>query len=270
MTQVNSRQASMSLKSATWLTLLPCVRPPSALASGIRSELIIRVLMIVAIGGYVNSTDGYLVDTSASATGPLLLLAHGAGAPADSPFMADLAAALVEQGVTVIRFEFPYMARRREDGRKRPPDRQDKLLADFREHLEQLRKGPGRGRRIFIGGKSMGGRMASVLASAAEFSGGFEGVVCFGYPFHPPGKPDRWRVGHFPELQCPVCILQGTRDPFGKPEEVAAALPAPNPVTIHWLEGGDHDLLPPKRQAASQADLIREAARLAAEFMAGV
>ncbi|EMP55700.1 hypothetical protein MSNKSG1_07513 [Marinobacter santoriniensis NKSG1] len=172
--------------------------------------------------------------------------------------MELLAAALDEEGVAVVRFEFPYMQKRREDGRKRPPDRQPVLLDCFSGTLAQVREEVGESVPIWIGGKSMGGRMASILAS---ISAPVDGVVCYGYPFHPPGKPDRWRVDHFPRIHCPMLILQGTRDPFGKPGELEARQPELGGCSITWLDGGNHDFKPLARSGQSQDDLIREAAR---------
>lgn len=198
---------------------------------------------------------------------PVLILAHGAGAPADSPFMDMLAESLADEGVTTVRFEFRYMAKRREDGRKRPPDRQPALLAQFEQLIAEIVEGTLAGRPLFTGGKSMGGRMASLLAADPRLKGRFKGVLCFGYPFHPPGKPDRWRTDHFPDFWCPVLIVQGTRDPFGKPGEVSARRSTLSEAELVWLEGGNHDFQPLVRQPETQAGLIRQAARSAAVFM---
>lgn len=215
----------------------------------------------------MNCTEGYTTKAEVPDSGAVLLLAHGAGAPADSGFMERLASALARHGVTVVRFEFPYMQKRREDGRKRPPDRADTLLASFREQIDRVRAGLSGNQVLFIGGKSMGGRMASMLASEPQSSGMFAGTLCFGYPFHPPGKPDKLRVGHFAELWAPVCILQGTRDPFGKLDEVADLLTGERPVEMHWLDGGNHDFTPLKRSGKTQQELIEQAAWIASEFM---
>ncbi len=196
-----------------------------------------------------------------------IILAHGAGAPADSAFMDRLSGSLASAGVATVRFEFPYMLRRRDDGRKRPPDRQPVLLAHFRDVIRQV---AGNG-RIFIGGKSMGGRMASLLAAEPDLAGTLSGCVCFGYPFHPPGKPDHWRVGHFGRFHCPVMIIQGTRDPFGKQKEVEGfeAL-SDSSCRIHWLEGANHDFRPLARQPETEDQVIENAAKAAASFMAEV
>src|SRR5690606_40723565 len=155
------------------------------------------------------------------------------------------------------RFELPYMARRRAEGGKRPPDRQPVLLSAFAETLRQM---PG---RCFIGGKSLGGRMASLLAAeGADVSG----VVCFGYPFHPPGKPENTRTAHLPGLSVPMLVCQGERDPFGTREQVAGYTLGQR-VSLHWLPDGDHDLKPRKASGVTQAENIAAAARAAAAFM---
>ncbi len=192
-----------------------------------------------------------------------MILAHGAGAPADSPFMATLAERLEAEGIATVRFEFPYMEKRRADGKKRPPDRQPRLLERFSQVVDDVRETLADECQLLIGGKSMGGRMASVLASERT---GIDGVVGFGYPFHAPGKPERWRTEHFPDLTCPMQIVQGTRDPFGKAEEVAAHEPELAAVRISWLDGGNHDFQPLARQKSSQQALIEEAARIARAF----
>lgn len=182
--------------------------------------------------------------------------------------MELLAESLAEEGVTTIRFEFPYMEKRREDGRKRPPDRQPALLEQFRKVISDVCRTPEGAGGVFVGGKSMGGRMASLVAATPEVADNVLGAVCFGYPFHPPGKPDRWRTAHFQELQRPILIIQGTRDPFGRKYEVEERRQAwPDRVNLQWLEGGEHDYRPLKKQGDSQAELVRKAAQQAAAFI---
>ena len=185
------------------------------------------------------------------------LFAHGAGAPMDSAFMNDVASGLAAKGVRVIRFEFPYMAARRE-GHRKPPDRQAVLLDTWKAMLEEHR---GQG-RAFIGGKSMGGRYATMIADEA----GVDGVVCFGYPFHPPGKPDQLRVEHLRAMRTPLLILQGTRDALGSRDEVSAMELSPA-VRIEWLEDGDHSLKPRASSGHTYAEHLRDAVARAAEFM---
>src|SRR5579863_2709666 len=145
--------------------------------------------------------------------GPTLVLAHGAGAPMDSPFLAAMAAGLAERGLRVARFEFSYMAARREGAGSKVPDREPELRRAWLAAIAELGGGP----RLWIGGKSLGGRIASMIADEA----GVRGLVCLGYPFHPPGKPDQTRTRHLEQLCTPALILQGTRDPFGQPADVA-------------------------------------------------
>lgn len=186
-----------------------------------------------------------------------LILAHGAGAPMDSPFMDAVATAIAGHGLRVVRFEFPYMAGRRSGGKKRPPDRQPVLLDAWREAIAAES-----GRRVAIGGKSMGGRMASLIADEA----GAAGLVCFGYPFHPPGKPETLRTEHLADLTTPTLILQGERDPFGTAEEVPAYTLSPA-IRLHWCPDGNHDLAPRKASGRSKEQNWQEAAEAAAAFL---
>ena len=195
----------------------------------------------------------------------VMLLAHGAGAPMDSSFMEMLSAALERQGIATVRFEFPYMVRRREDGRKRPPDRMPVLMDSFRAEVARVREEVGADCPVLVGGKSMGGRVASMLAS--EDASDISGVICFGYPFHPPGKLDRWRIDHFSSISCPMMIVQGTRDPFGKPDEIAAQGKLQGLSRLCWLDGGNHDFQPPAKHPETQATLIERAARESGRFV---
>lgn len=174
-----------------------------------------------------------LIDGRADA--PLTVaLAHGAGGPMDSPFMAFFAAGLAAAGWRVVRFEFPYMQATREDGIRRPPDRTDVLMKAWHQVITDL--GP---ERLIVGGKSLGGRIASMVADRL----GVRGLVCLGYPFHPPGKPERLRTEHLGTLVTPALIVQGTRDAFGNRDEVAA-YPLSPAVRLHWIEDGDHGFRP--------------------------
>lgn len=197
-----------------------------------------------------------LLWNDAEKDAPVFLFAHGAGAPMDSDFMKAVAELLAERGVSVARFEFPYMASRRGGGKKRPPDRQPRLLEAFREAAAEA----GGLHRVFLGGKSMGGRMATLLAAEEPC----RGVVCFGYPFHPPGKPERLRTEHLETMTVPTLICQGERDPFGRREEVAGYQLSPA-ITLHWLEDGDHDLKPRKASGRTHEQNLREAVEAAAK-----
>ncbi|MGP4842662.1 alpha/beta family hydrolase [Marinobacter sp. 1Y8] len=200
-----------------------------------------------------------------------IIFAHGAGAPMDSDFMALMAEQLALAGINVIRFEFGYMQQRRLDGKRRPPPKAEKLIGEFQNVVATV-SGMDANLPLFIGGKSLGGRIASLLAADINtIGGGVAGCFCAGYPFHPPGNPDRWRTEHFSKLAMPVRIAQGTRDPFGKHDEVThhlaeQALVSP-PLTVAWLESGEHDFKPTKASGYVQKDLIESAAKEAASWM---
>lgn len=171
-----------------------------------------------------------------------LLLAHGAGAAMDSPWMNNAAGLLAAKGLRVARFEFGYMASRRTEAGSKPPPRAEKVMPEFIAAVDDL--GPTNG-PLIIGGKSMGGRVASMVADPLFKAKRIAGLVCLGYPFHPPAKPDQLRTKHLIALQAPALIVQGTRDPFGGPDEVATyGLPAS--MEVKFLEDGDHDLKPRK------------------------
>ena len=191
--------------------------------------------------------------------GPTLLLAHGAGAAMDTPWMTALTAALTGHGLRVARFEFAYMAGRRTGGSKRPPPKVDLLQDEYRAAIAALaHDGP-----LFIGGKSMGGRVASLIADSA----GVAGLVCLGYPFHPQGQPEKLRTEHLADLATPTLICQGTRDPFGTAEEVAGYALS-DAIDLHWLDDGDHDLKPRKRETGRTLDdHLAETAQVVANWI---
>jgi len=176
-----------------------------------------------------------------------LVLAHGAGAPQQSGFMVAFASGLASRGVDVLTFNFLYTEQRR-----RLPDRTDRLEACYRAVIATARK-RFRRERIFIGGKSMGGRIATHLAASDDASAlGIAGVVLLGYPLHPPGKPGQLRTAHLRRIAVPMLIVQGSRDAFGTPDELRPVIETvPGPVTLHVVEGGDHSLAPPKRGGAT-------------------
>jgi predicted alpha/beta-hydrolase family hydrolase len=170
-----------------------------------------------------------------------ILLAHGAGAPMDSASMTAATKALAAAGFRVARFEFGYMAGRRTGAGRKPPPRADKVMPEYVQAITDLAAtGP-----LIIGGRSMGGRVASMVADAEFAAGRIRGVLCLGYPFHPPGRPEQLRTAHLEAIECPVLIVQGTRDEFGVPDEVANYALSPA-VRVLWLEDGDHDLRPRK------------------------
>lgn len=175
---------------------------------------------------------GYPADGTAAA---LLVLAHGAGAGQRHPFMAGTAHGLAARGIDVVTFDFPYIAAGR-----RLPDRAPVLEQRFRDVIAAAGAWSG-ATRLFIGGKSMGGRIATHLG--AQPLEGLSGIVVLGYPLHPPAKPEQRRTSHLAAITTPVLIVQGERDAFGTPVELAPALATmAAPVTLHTVAGGDHSL----------------------------
>jgi predicted alpha/beta-hydrolase family hydrolase len=191
---------------------------------------------------------GFRLDGPEDA-GVTILLAHGAGAAMESPAMQSIALALAAEGLRVARFEFAYMAGRRE-GRRAGPPRAETLKGEYRAAIEALAPAG----RLVIGGKSMGGRVASMVADAVAPAG----LLCIGYPFHPPGRPEELRTAHLAGLATPTLICQGTRDPFGTREEVAGYALSPA-IEIAWFEDGDHDLRPRKALTGLTAAAHRQA-----------
>lgn len=183
----------------------------------------------------------YLYDGPATSR-HVFLFAHGAGAPMTHPFMSTVAQGMGSRGIRVVRFDFPYMV----FGRK-VPDRQGVLLDSWRQAIGDH----GGGKNVHIGGKSMGGRMASMVADEMQV----RGVICFGYPFHPPGKPEKTRTAHLENLRTPALIIQGTRDAFGTPDDVTAYKLPPS-IRMHWIENGDHSLGTGLPRAIEQAALF--------------
>jgi uncharacterized protein len=170
-----------------------------------------------------------------------IALAHGAGAGMDSSFMEFFAKDLAGRGFQVARFEFPYMAGRRL-GQRKPPDRPDVLKATWLRVVEMLgAKG------LVIGGKSMGGRIASLIADEA----GVSGLICLGYPFHPVGKPNQLRVEHLRTIKTPTLVVQGERDPFGNREEVSG-YELSSAIRLRWMIDGEHSFKPRKSSGRTE------------------
>lgn len=191
-----------------------------------------------------------------------ILLAHGAGAPMDSASMTAANAALAGKGFRIARFEFGYMAARRVSDTRKPPPKAELLMDEYRAAIEKLAaKG-----RLIIGGKSMGGRVASMIADEQFAAGHTSGLFCLGYPFHPPGKPESLRTAHLERLETPALVCQGTRDIFGSEDEVAA-YPLSKTIEIRWFEDGDHDLKPRKAISGfSHADHMKSMAEAVADW----
>jgi predicted alpha/beta-hydrolase family hydrolase len=194
-----------------------------------------------------------------------LLLAHGAGAPMDSPFMNQMAELLADRGVQVLRFEFPYMASRRLTGKRKPAVKAELLMPAYLEAIAKARQAfTG---KLAIGGKSLGGRVASMVADQALGAGHIRGLVCLGYPFHPPGTPEALRTAHLEVLRCPALIVQGERDPFGSRAEVEG-LPLSPAIDIFWSDDGDHDLGPRGASGFTRKGNLAAAADQVAGFLA--
>ena len=170
-----------------------------------------------------------------------ILLAHGAGAPMDSGSLTAAAKALAEAEFRVARFEFGYMAGRRQGVRK-PPPKAETVMPEYVAAIDDL--GPTSG-PLLIGGKSMGGRVASMIADSEFAARRIAGLVCLGYPFHPPGRPEQLRTKHLIGMKTPTLIVQGTRDEFGTRYEVGD-YGLSDEIEVFWLEDGDHDLKPRK------------------------
>ncbi len=199
-----------------------------------------------------------------SATGKAraqFIFAHGAGAGSDSEFMQTMAKLISQHNIDVALFDFQYMQIAKDTDKRRPPDRAPKLLAYFAEVLAECQPEL----PLFIGGKSMGGRMASML-STEQGVASITGVIAFGYPFHPPGKPEKLRIDHFVEIPCPFLVLQGERDTFGNQQELAE-LKMINPPEIKWLKDGDHSLKPRKKSGITEQENLQQAADYAAQFI---
>lgn len=193
----------------------------------------------------------------------LLVLAHGAGAPMDSPWMDELCALLGERGVRVARFEFAYMAARRQ-GVRRPAPRAESVLDEYRAVVERLRRESDA--VPVIGGKSFGGRVASMIADELNAAGRIRGLVCLGYPFHPMGKPEQLRTAHLAGLRTPTLVCQGERDVMGSREEVAGYALSPA-IEFAWAFDGDHDLKPRKASGHTLAGNLAAAADAVARFV---
>lgn len=188
-----------------------------------------------------------------------LIFAHGAGNDQYSEFMQDVCSLFQEAGILCHLFDFPYMEKARELGKRRPPDKMATLLVSFQQQVLHCQHSS---LPLFIGGKSMGGRVATMLPEESKG----RGVICFGYPFHPPGKPEKTRIEHLTEATTPICIVQGEKDPFGKPEEIASYGLA-DEIDIHFLVDGEHSFKTPKRSVITSQQNLQKAVAIAVSFI---
>ncbi|MGZ9720293.1 alpha/beta family hydrolase [Rhizobium miluonense] len=186
-----------------------------------------------------------------------IVLAHGAGGAMDTTWMENMSKALSEKGLRIVRFEFDYMSERRSTGKRSPPPRAELLRQEYEAVTDELAwQGT-----LVIAGKSMGGRVASMIADNLRATGKISGLLCLGYPFHPIGKPDSLRTAHLAEMKTPTLICQGTRDLFGSREEVSG-YKLSKMIEVLWLEDGDHDFRPRKavsgRTAAAHVTTVAD------------
>ncbi|MFT6984934.1 MAG: putative alpha/beta-hydrolase family hydrolase [Psychromonas sp.] len=198
--------------------------------------------------------------------GPLFVFAHGAGAGADSDFMENIAQGLALRGVCVARFNFPYMQQRIDNGTRRPPERAPKLIGQYAALIAGIEQ------PMVIGGKSMGGRIASLVAAqlssekALADNSLIKGVACLGFPFHPTGKPEKLRTEHFPLIEQSLLIIQGERDAMGTKEETES-YDLPDDIQWLWLEDGDHSLKPRVKSGFTQQAHLQRAMDTLAAFI---
>lgn len=204
-----------------------------------------------------------LLVTGPSAPAARLLFAHGAGAGMSTSFNDAIAALLAERNIACLRFEFAYMAARRQGGSRKPPPKAERLQDEYRAAVAAVPSGA----PLLIGGKSMGGRVASLVADELYAQGRIAGLACLGYPFHPPKKPEQLRTAHLKDLKYPALIVQGERDPFGSREEVEA-LPLSPAIRLHWIGDGDHDLGPRGGSGFTRKGNLAAAADAIAAFAA--
>ena len=193
-----------------------------------------------------------------------LVLAHAAGSGMRVPMLDFLSDGLTHQGWRVVRFEFPYMARQSSTGRRTFPDKLSVLLDAYRSVVEVLNKDIQQ--PLLIGGKSMGGRIASLLANSLYNDDLIQGVVCLGYPFHPLKKPDQLRTEHLGSFSAPMLIVQGERDPMGGREEVDNYVLS-DQIQIRWISDGDHSFSPRKRSGFTVKQNLDQAIRCVDVFM---
>jgi hypothetical protein len=187
-----------------------------------------------------------------------LVLAHGAGAGEDHPWMRQVGQGLADRGITTVTFNFPYMEKKKRGAPDRPPVLEAAFIDVWQQIARETRT------PMFAGGKSMGGRMATHVAARHAFDPAPAGLVVFGYPLHPPGAPDKRRDKHLPDITKPLLFLSGTKDTFGTPEELSELSRGLPKASLHLFDGGDHSI---QRRSASKPDLLVEAIDAAAVWI---
>lgn len=198
-----------------------------------------------------------LIDNLSPGKKVTLLLAHGAGASAQSEFMTQMKDLIGQYDIQVVRFNFPYMVEMIAQNKRRPPNPIKQLVQSLSQLLNDLPDTP-----LIVGGKSMGGRVATLCADHPNVLA----TLALGYPFHPPGKPDKLRTEHLITMTKPCCIIQGERDTFGSKDEISQYPLSPS-INVSWLSDGDHSFKPRKSSGATLEENMRLAAKLSAEFI---
>jgi uncharacterized protein len=195
-----------------------------------------------------------------------LIIAHGAGAGITFPFLEQISELIAGHDIAITRFEFDYMAARRDGGKKRPPPKVELLTQEYANMISSVSSRAPKGQKLFIGGKSLGGRVASMIAGEHFAARKISGLVCLGYPFHPPKQSEKLRTTHLETLECPALIIQGTRDPFGGRAEVEALKLSPK-IHFHWIGDGDHDFGPRGASGFTRKGNLTDAANAVAAFL---
>ena len=206
----------------------------------------------IGVGDGNTVTGLHYAATRAATLDATLILAHGAGAGQSHPFMTAFATGLAGLGLDVVTFDFLYMER----GRK-APDPPGRLEACYRAVIAETRaRVASAGQRLLVGGKSMGGRIGSQVVAADEHDLGVAGLIFLGYPLHPPGRPDTLRSAHLPSIGVPMLFVQGSRDTFGTPGELAAVLATCRHARLYPVERGNHSLKVRGRDAPSADEIF--------------
>jgi len=201
-------------------------------------------------------------SSGSSKSKPTFLFAHGAGAGMDSDWMQQMAGLVEKQGINVVRFDFPYMRLIKQTGRRRPPDRMPKLIAAFETVIDSLADCE----KLIVGGKSMGGRVASLLACQPQWQSKLAGVICLGFPFHPPAKPEKYKGEHLATMAIPTLLLQGERDSMGSRDELSR-YQLSEKIELHFMPDGDHSFKPRVKSGLNLAENQLHASRLIAKFI---
>ncbi len=204
--------------------------------------------------------SSFLLNGSWDSSQPLFIFAHGAGLGMDSPWIEMVTQAIIYQDINLLRFEFPYMAERRKTGKKKFPDKTPLLLESWKSVYQYAQKKTSA--PIFIGGKSMGGRMASLIADQLKP----RGLICLGFPFHAPYKDPQDRISHLKKIKTPTLICQGTRDPMGNYKEVHT-YDLSSQIKIHWLEDANHDFQTTARSMFNFQQHIEETSNIIKGFI---